>query len=141
MTRYIVGIDPGVNTGFALWGVELQKIEEVSTLGIVEAMLRVQRIKGAGTLHMVIFEDARLRTWFGSKGREALQGAGSIKRDCQVWAEWLAYLGCAYKAVSPQSKGAKVDAEQFKRLTGWTGRTSEHGRDAAMLVLGMKALA
>jgi hypothetical protein len=82
----------------------------------------------------VTYEDARLRTWFGAKGREALQGAGSVKRDCGIWAELLGTLKIPYKAVSPQSKGRKLDAAQFAKLTGWTGRTNEHARDAAMLV-------
>ena len=30
-----------------------------------------------------------------------------------------------------------VDAARFAKLTGWQGRTSEHARDAAMLVYGM----
>lgn len=140
MTRsFIVGIDPGVTTGLALWEPGPKRLDEVSSMGIVEAMLRVQRIQQAGTLLMVVYEDARLRTYFGAKGREALQGAGSIKRDCSVWAEWLAHLGCAYKAVSPRAKGRKLDAGQFERLTGWTARTNEHARDAAMLIFGMKA--
>ena len=28
----------------------------------------------------------------------------------------------------------KSKADTFKKLTGWTGRTNEHARDAAMLV-------
>lgn len=134
----MVGIDPGVDTGFAIWDAEAQALRDVSTESIVSAMLRVQALQAEGSLHSVTYEDARLRTWFGSKGREALQGAGSIKRDCQVWAEWLAHIGCPYRAVSPRAKGAKVDASTFARLTNWTKRTSNHGRDAAMLVLGMK---
>ena len=135
--RLVVGIDPGVTTGFALWDIDARKLKEVSSMGIVDAMLRVQLMHKAGSLYLVVYEDARLRTYFGAKGREALQGAGSIKRDCSVWAEWLGMLGCAYKAVSPKVKGPKRDAEQFARLTGWSGRTNEHGRDAAMLVVGM----
>ena len=30
----------------------------------------------------------------------------------------------------------KLSAEQFRRITGWTEQTNEHGRDAAMLVFG-----
>lgn len=135
MTRsFIVGIDPGVTTGLALWEYGPKRLEDVASMGIVDAMLRVQAMHHVGTLHLVVYEDARLRTYFGAKGREALQGAGSIKRDCSVWAEWLAHLGCAYKAVSPRAKGPKLSAEQFAKLTGWQGRTNEHGRDAAMLV-------
>lgn len=139
MTRYIVGIDPGVHTGFALWDADKKALAEVASMGIVEALLRTQNMRDANTLHMVVFEDARLRTYFGTKGREALQGAGSIKRDCSVWGEWLAMLGCPVRNVSPLCKGPKVNAERFVKLTGWTGRTNEHARDAAMLVFGMKA--
>ena len=140
MTRtHIVGIDPGCDTGLAVWNASTKALTDVRTETIVSAMLYVQELHQDGLLNRVVFEDARLRTWFGNKGREALQGAGSIKRDSQVWVEWLTYLGCPYKAVSPQAKGRKVDAVQFERLTGWTKRTSNHGRDAAMLVLGAKA--
>lgn len=134
----IVGIDPGVHTGLAVWDAAERRLHDVASHGIVEAMVRVEGIHRQGLLRMVVFEDARLRTWFGNKGREALQGAGSVKRDCQVWAEWLGHLGCPYKAVSPQSKGKKLDAPSFERLTKWDRRTNEHARDAAMLVWGMQ---
>jgi hypothetical protein len=132
----MIGIDPGVNTGIAAW--DGQALQFVTSMSICVAMKHVQALRQSGRLHSVTFEDARLRTWYGSKGREALQGAGSIKRDCQIWAEWLGMLGCPYKAISPQAKGAKLDAATFSRLTGWTQRTNEHGRDAAMLVFGRK---
>lgn len=136
--RLFVGIDPGTTTGFGIWDATTQSFTDVTSMGIVAAMLRVDLMHRAGSLVHVTFEDARLRTWFGTKGREALQGAGSIKRDCQVWAEWLGHVGCAYKSVSPQAKGPKLAAAQFERLTGWTGRTNEHARDSAMLVWGLK---
>jgi hypothetical protein len=130
----MIGIDPGVTTGVAAW--DGQALQSVTSMSICAAMTHVQVLHQAGRLHSVTFEDARLRTWYGSKGREALQGAGSIKRDCQIWAEWLGMLGCPYKSISPQAKGAKVDAAAFARLTGWTARTNNHARDAAMLVFG-----
>ena len=140
MTRHmIVGLDPGVTTGLAVWDAQQQRLTAVESMGIVAAMLRVQSMMAFGSLHSVVFEDARLRTYFGAKGREALQGAGSIKRDCGIWVEWFEHIGCAYRAISPRNKGAKLNAAQFERLTGWGGRTNEHGRDAAVLVLGARA--
>ena len=132
----MIGIDPGVHTGVAVWDMERRELIAVCSTGMFGATGIVQRHHNEGHMHSVVFEDARLRKWFGSKGREALQGAGSIKRECQLWAEWLAAVGCSYRAVSPHSKGPKLDAAQFARLTGWPGRTNEHGRDAAMLVFG-----
>jgi hypothetical protein len=135
----IVGLDPGVNTGFAIWSRSEKRLVSVESVGIVTAMAMVRMMHTHSSLHSVIFEDARLRTWFGKKGREALQGAGSVKRDCQIWSEFLTGLeGVPFKPVSPQSKGAKLDAAQFARVTGWAGRTNEHARDAAMLVWGLK---
>ena len=82
----------------------------------------------------VWFEDARLRQWYGDKGREALQGAGSIKRDCGIWEEFCAMHGIPHRAIKPAKGATKWDAERFKKMTGWPGRTNEHARDAALLV-------
>ena len=134
----IVGIDPGVSTGWAIWSRADKRLVSVETTTISAAMCMVRLMHDVGSLRSVVFEDARLRTWFGSKGREALQGAGSIKRECGIWEEFLTSLdGVPFKPVSPQSKGAKLNAAQFAKLTGWKGRTSEHARDAAMLVFGL----
>lgn len=135
----LVGIDPGVRTGLAIWNKAERKLTAVNTMGITQAMQTVRVMADCGSLHSVRFEDARLRTWFGDKGREALMGAGSIRRDSAIWSEFLTGLeGVIFTPVSPHRKGAKLDAAQFARLTGWTGRTSEHSRDAAMLVIGAR---
>jgi hypothetical protein len=135
----IVGIDPGVNTGLATWCPKSRRLGGVQSMSAVRAMNAVLQLHQRGELLRVVFEDARLRQWFGTKGREALQGAGSIKRDCSMWQEFLEFHGIPYKAVSPQGKGAKFDAAAFERLTGWRERTNEHARDAAMLVYGIKS--
>jgi hypothetical protein len=137
MKHLMVGIDPGVNTGFSIWDLNSKALKVVKSATIVEAMRQVESMCVFSSLHSVVFEDARMRTWFGAKGRESLQGAGSIKRDCQIWEEWLKHLGCQYKAVSPKQKGVKIDAARFAKITGWTARTNEHGRDSAMLVWGL----
>jgi len=136
--RLIAGIDPGVNTGLALWDTQTRKLVDVETTNIIEAMERLRNCKAAGSLQRIVIEDARLRTgWFGPRAKFSQQGAGSVKRDASIWTEFAEFLGVPLKSVSPKDKGAKVNAEQFAKLTGWAGRTSEHGRDAAMLIVGM----
>lgn len=141
MNQYglIIGIDPGVNTGWAYWSPAEKEFMQIETINSACALGRISDLFGdyGAEKMLVIFEDARQRQWFGDKGREALQGAGSIKRECQIWADWLELHGIEYRAVSPKAKGAKLSAEQFAKLTGWHGRTSQHARDAAMLVWGM----
>ena len=105
-------------------------------------MLRVLALRDAGELVGVAFEDARLRTWYGTtRGTKAdtarLQGAGSVKRDCQIWADFLAGSGIKCHAISPQGKGAKVAAQDFARITGATARINEHAPDAGTLGFGL----
>ena len=79
---------------------------------------------------------------FGQSVREMykllkLQGAGSVKRDSTIWDEYLKSTGVAYTMVAPVNNRTKMTADSFRRTTGYTGRTNEHNRDAAMLVFGM----
>lgn len=130
----VIGIDPGVNTGFAVWSPLNHSLLCVRSLAIHEAM---ERIHEDYWPHLVVIEDARLRTWFGKSGREQLQGAGAIKRDCRIWEDFLRDLNIPLHFKSPKQKGKKTDAATFQRITGWTERTNSHSRDAAMLVYGM----
>lgn len=132
----LIGIDCGVNTGFArsFDGV----LCEVKTYTIIWAMadLMFYVKNGAQPVGVKIYiEDARKRKWF-TGGREKAQGVGSVKRDCQIWQEFCEYYGFEYELVAPKNNRTKLNAAQFKQLTGWHGRTNEHGRDAAMLVFG-----
>ena len=133
-----IGIDTGVHTGFAVWHSDTKYLAEVSTLTITQAMERVKMIadiRGKDNIRLFI-EDARQRKWFGNAGRERLQGAGSVKRDSRIWEDWCREQGLQYRMVAPKNNRTKLTASQFKLLTKWTGATSEHARDAALLVFG-----
>jgi len=134
--RFYIGIDAGVNTGYAVWNKPEQKLMVVTTLPIHQAMEKIRRLHELNTSIFVRVEDARLRSWFGKSGREQLQGAGSIKRDAKIWEDFLTDLGVPFELVAPKNNKTKTTAEQFKRLTGWDERTNVHGRDAGMLVVG-----
>lgn len=129
----IIGIDPGVKTGLAIWDRKRKGFDKIYSSGI----LIVQRfIANKYVPDQIYFrlEDARKRTWFGDTKREVLQGAGSIKRDCQIWEEFFLFHGFAYELVAPKNNKTKMDAKLFSRMTSWKERTNEHERDAAMLV-------
>lgn len=129
--RYLIGIDPGVKTGVAVFDRKLKKLTAVKTMKILDAITFVEcKVYDVE----IWFEDARLRRWFGNSGREKLQGAGSIKRDCSIWQDLCEKIDAPYKAIPPKNNTTKTKADYFKRITGWDGKTSEHSRDAAMLV-------
>lgn len=133
-----VGIDTGKHTGFAVWDTEKRQLDFVDTIPIHEALLRIWSQRHANV--EVYFEDARQRKWYGTRtakeDRNKLQGAGSVKRDSTIWEDALKDWGIPFHAVAPKHNVTKMTPEFFRSLTGWKGRTSEHSRDAAMLVFG-----
>ena len=136
-----IGIDTGVNTGFAVWDTESRNLLSVETTTITKAMLSVLDFCRSNEWIKVVFEDARQRKWIPtmpSLRREMgrWQGSGFVMRDCKIWEDFCKENSIPYEAVAPQRNRTKLTAEAFRRLTGWKGRTSEHARDAAMLVFG-----
>ena len=130
--NYIIGIDPGAHTGIAVWDRGKKELVFIKTMMIHQAMKFILEYSTEDIL--VRFEDARLRNWFGTAGREQLQGAGSIKRDCTIWEDFLKENGILYEAIPPRNNCTKLSSIQFKKITGYSEKTNEHGRDAAMLV-------
>lgn len=133
----LIGIDCGVETGFALYNRKTKELLRVSTMKIHQAMKEIShQFALNGQSLMVCFEDARLRTWFGDSGKEKLQGAGSIKRDSKIWEDFLSDMNIPFEMIPPKENTTKLEEEYFKSLTGYKKRTSNHARDAAMLVFG-----
>lgn len=136
-----IGIDTGRHTGFAVW--DGTRFVELDTKSISAAILETLRYAANfGRENVTVYiEDARLRTWIPRekslaefKGRA--QGAGSVKRDCSIWEDFCAEEGIRLVKVPPKYNTTKLSAAAFARITGYKGRTSEHARDAAMLVFG-----
>ena len=132
-----IGIDPGTETGFAVWDSGRNALIDCRTLKIHQALdeVKIHTSINPGNV-IVVFEDARQRKWYGSNSWEKMQGAGSVKRDCSIWEDFCKDLGIPFQAVAPQGGMTKVTSEYFKMISHWTGRTSNHARDAAMLVIG-----
>lgn len=136
-----IGIDPGTLTGMAVWDSREGRFLSLETLPIHKAMDKVRlwqmTCEPANVEMQVVFEDARQRTWFGYGDTDAKkQGAGSVKRDCSIWEDFCKDYGISYWAKPPVKGATKVSSQYFKIISHWTGRTSKHARDAAMLVIG-----
>lgn len=138
---YLVGIDPGKHTGIAVWSTDSQHFELVETMPIHRALAYIRANVDVGL--RVYFEDARQRRWLpkdatSSEYRGHLMGAGSVKRDSVIWQDALTDWGIPFEMVPPRAGATKWDADTFARITGYKGRTSNHARDAALLVYGRK---
>lgn len=134
-----IGIDTGTNTGIAIWRTDEQRFRMLGCMPVHTAMSLLKDLfVGDNEKILVRIEDARKRKWFGFTGRARLQGAGSIKRDAKIWEDFLKEYKVPFELVAPSQNMTKLSAAQFKKITGWEGRTNEHERDAAMLVYGYK---
>lgn len=138
---FCIGLDPGKNTGVAIWDTKVQAFVYLDTMPIHKALEFVKTFVD-GTSR-VYFEDARQRQYLprernASEYRGKLMGAGSVKRDSVIWQDALTDWGIPFTMVPPRAGATKWTADTFRRITGYTGRTSNHARDAALLVYGMK---
>jgi hypothetical protein len=134
---YVIGIDPGVNSGFALWDCKAKKLVSLRTNKIHYAMNSVTVLCNKSSSNVLVrVEDARKRKWFGKNSDAKMQGAGSVKRDCTIWEDFLTDLGVDFEMVDPKNNKTKWSADVFKKVTKYDGRTSQHSRDAAGLCLG-----
>lgn len=144
--RYWIGIDTGVNTGYAIWDRIEKKFTNVETGKIHQAMFVIKNkvdehgIEWFNQNFFVVIEDARKRKFDPGMTDAKRMGAGYVKRDAVVWEDFLTELGVNFKMVAPN--GRSNDFAKAKNLKlwqsncGWTKQTSEHARCAAMLVWG-----
>ena len=150
--KFLIGIDTGVKTGFAIAIDSLDgrggKLDDVSSFTITQAMKRVlECVEEQGKENVKLFiEDPRQRSWFGGMdakqakyGAGVREGVGSVKRDASIWEDWCKEEDLLFDMVHPAANATKHKAPIFKKLTGWNKPTNEHGRDAAMIVSGRYA--
>jgi hypothetical protein len=135
-SKLLIGIDPGVNTGFAAYD-PIHKTLDLQTFQLHRAFIEVTRLMELHDLEVVI-EDPNLWTHFqNSKNAKAkLQGAGSVKRDFSAWRDFLNDWKIPFTAVRPdKTRNSYADDETlFTKITGYTKRCSKHARVAALLV-------
>lgn len=135
---YAIGIDSGTSTGIAIWDRQTKQFVEVKTMPIHRALEVVRQYHERYTIEVRV-EDARLAVHGRNTttDRSKLQGAGSIKRDAKIWSDFLTDYSIPHLMVRPNKALSKLSKEQFVRTTKYTGLTSSHARDAAMIVYGL----
>jgi len=146
----VVGIDPGAETGVAVWSVEAQALLHVGSGHFFDVLaLLASRVSLGGVaagsswaVGLVVVEDARRLPIYAR--RDGLQGrrrdrvcrdVGRVDRDVELWEVWLRSRGLPIRLAEPL-RGGKWDAATLEEVAGWTAPTNQHGRDAARLVFG-----
>lgn len=136
MSTYQIGIDPGVNTGLAMAKDGVLRDVRTCSFWEAHAHIRTQSVRGY-PIELVIEDPRGIYVPPGQRNPQRIKGVGSVERDAKLWIEYAEHYGIPYRTVKP-GKYRKIDADTFRKWTGWTGRTSEHARAAAMMVWGGK---
>lgn len=149
MKNIYIGIDP--DKGWAEWDADAQKFIAVDTVNFWEIESRLQKISELAEeeYQIKIFIEAPqhnapvfLKPNRPNAMREFIriaQNVGENKGKAKLLVQRCQKLFGRHNVIemTPNKKSAtKWTDERFKAQTGWQPRTSEHGRDAAMLVFG-----
>lgn len=139
--RYAIGIDPGVNTGLAVWDRTEKKLIEcrtvdfwsaywhlINTYQIFDTDMYVELSKGMGMYWRNRQEAAGSPVVLQSKAKMM----GSVIRESELLIKGLRHVGYNVVECKP-TREKKWDQQYFKRLTGWEKQANEHARDAARL--------
>src|SRR5690349_11034236 len=115
-----VGIDPGVNTGLAIWTkTKTERKLELRTVKLHQAFDIVRSLKSS--IHTLVIENPNLWNYFTDRkaARMRLQGAGSVKRDFKAWQDFLADEQIPFCAVRPDKKRNELatNKDHFTRIT------------------------
>ncbi len=151
----LVGLDPGVETGLAVWSPRRDALVHVTSgpfwhvhrvlTGLCVPAADASPTWSGWRVAGVVIEDPRRLPVYarhrgagrGERDRIA-RSVGRIDRDVELWAAWLDSVGYTVRLAQPVRR-KKWDRDELRRLTGWSASTNEHGRDAARLVVGLSA--
>jgi predicted RNase H-like nuclease (RuvC/YqgF family) len=143
----VIGIDPGQNTGLAVWDSHRKCIVDAKSLDFWRAtdeILRIHTVHSTMQRVKVVIENPNEnRPVFAKKGADGVnqklrvaQNVGMNKRDAQLIVEFCQHNKIEYVTVKPTS--SKWDAQTCKALTKWDKTTNQHVRDAIKLCYGIQ---
>lgn len=141
MTKYplVVGIDPDlVKSGVAVVkdGVltDLKNLNFSELRGFIKAHPQAVFVLEDVEINKPVFD----RKVNAQANLRIAQNVGMVKGVARLIAEYLTEQDCLFTMMRPltgHAKHAKKNADYFRLLTGWEGRSNEDNRDAAMLAI------
>lgn len=154
-----IGIDPGANTGIAVWnrvrsGQYFSQIECTDFFGALDMIEEFHLVRAPqhDLKLVVVIEASNLNRSMHASTMDKIAGTpaeklrrilkmaqdvGGVKRECELLMKYCERNKITFIAAQPTAKSlTKIKADRFNQLTGWKQRTNEHSRDAAMLVWG-----
>ena len=150
-----IGIDPGKHTGYAEY--HLNDFLRLDTIDFWTAILRIDGHKNVGNnIHVYVEQPALNRAVWTAKskiteairkqknftqsvdiGLKIAKNIGQNIEHAELIIAFCKLIGVPVTGCKPNERSlTKTTKEEFLKFTGYTGHTSEHSRDAGMLVWG-----
>lgn len=142
---YFIGIDPDIkDSGFALYNLKERKLELVTNYSFFDLLKKFNELKDKISLVRIeagwINKKSNFHNRPGQSKEAGEKIASNVGANAEIGrkiAEMCDSLNIPYDLVKPL--GTKnIDSKLFKRITGYTKRTNQDSRDAAMLVWDYK---
>ena len=133
----LIGLDPGASVGVAIF--EDKKLTRLMTWTPLQLITLLPSL----SVDRVIFEDSRLISPVWGRGTtqaakiKIARNVGQVDAICNLICSLCDEMKVNAHGISPKHKGRKLDAETFNKITGWTKKSNQHERDAAMCVLAL----
>lgn len=140
-----LGVDPGADTGLALWNPDDELLDLVMTVDFWTATAVLTALPADRLV--VVLEDPNLNpATFGrgggstAKKQRIAQNVGKNMRDAQLLRALLEQRGILVRRVEPGmgDQKSKWTESTFRNLTGWEGHVRQDGIDAARMVFGLE---
>ncbi len=139
--RFWIGIDGGTHVGICVWDAQEKRIVLITTTDRPSAVEVIAGYHKNGTLAGVVIEDPdQNKPVFRRPGvpdrlhAQIAQNVGMVKALTRALIEDVRHLGIEPVLVRPH--GPKWTPAGLRTYSGYSGRTSQHARDAAKLVVG-----
>jgi hypothetical protein len=144
-----IGIDPDIEaSGVAFWKPDFNEFDYIKNMSfwdVIDVLKDCSFQKTISDFNFTVIIEAgwliSKSNWHGrtyqskSVGEKIAKNVGSNHQIGILIAEYCDRYGITYELKKPLGK---VKSDYFKKITGYTKRTNQDQRDAAMLVYGLK---
>lgn len=138
-SQKIIGIDPDVDKSGVCIVNEMLQIERLTTMDLVDLFVLIEGMRDYD-IRVIVEAGWMNKTNFHVRGMDSVWKSAKIGSHVganhEIGRQIIKFCekrGIEYHAIKP--KGHKMNALDFKRISGWTKRTNQEMRDAYKIIL------
>lgn len=128
--EFSIGIDPGKSTGFAVWSSSENRFLVIETVTSGHALKKIRMYPSNESIVTVEVPQTKANFHGGEGSHIQSVNIGMVIGQARLIVDYLKSEGYTVIEMHPQGKLGK---DGFRLMTGYSGRTSQHARDAGVM--------